>query len=323
MQRVHNIISTLLLMLSVWVLSPITVQSETLLLPINKEVTVGTSSITFGDLFQMPREIQQLKNAKVVESYGPGKTQPVYQYQVARALQRANLDGAVRVRGTFPLVVKIGKQLIPESRLTAAIDEYWRQKYSGNASSIQWEYIRSPQLFSYPDEDYTLSISYNGALRSGRIAVSCVVETPCKKATYGVPVKISLNTPVLVAAKNISRGEQLVPQDFTEVTRPLNSREERFAVSDFASLKGSVARMRIEKDAVILSHMIKKNEIIKPGQDVKIKLQMGGIVVSSIGRALEPGAVNDEIEVRDRQTGKILHGTVTHSGIVHVNPIGL
>jgi len=313
----------LLLILSVWILSPVTAQAETSLVPINKDVIVGTSSITFGDLFQIPREVQQLKNKKVVESYGPGKTQPVYQYQVVRALQRANLDDVVRVKGKFPFVVKIGKQLIPESRITKAINEYWRQKYSKNASSIQWEYIRSPQLFSYPDESYTLQISYNGTLRSGRIAVSCLVETTGKKATYSIPVKISLNTQVLVAAKNISRGEQLIPQDFTQVTRPLNSREERFAVSDFASLKGSVARMRIEKDAVILTPMIKKNEIIKPGQDVKVKLQMGGIVVSSIGRALEPGSVNDDIEVRDRQTGKILHGTITQSGTVHVNPVGL
>jgi len=323
MRRITQLITLWILALLTWSILPNRVSASTALIPKSQEVTVNRSSITFSDIFFVPRDLKQLKDVTIIRSYTPGQIQPVYQYQVARALQSAELSESVKVQGKFPMVVKIGKYLIPEKEIASAIDAFWRRSAGGTNSSVEWSFIRQPQIFTYPDEEYSLDISYNGHLNSGRIAIHLNVKTSENRATYSIPVKISLKKEIFVAAREIARGQQLLLGDFTKVTRSLNARELRYSFSDYSSLQGSVARMQIHKGTVVLNHMVKQKEIIQPGQDVKVELQRGGIRVSSIARALEPGSVHDEIEVRDRHTGKILHGTITKTGTVHVNPVGL
>lgn len=318
--RSSKIAFTFIVALFLWVIVPPWVYASVALVPKDRSTPIGTSSITFADVFQIPREIQQLSARKIVDSYRPGQTQPIYQYQVERALQTAGLGKSITIKGTFPLVVKIGKKFIPDRKIETAINGFLNQHKTDN---IQWEFLGNPKIFTYPDEAYSLKIQSNQQLKSGRVALRCVVKTAGKKSTYSIPVKLSLKKKVVIAVKNIARGEHLSTDDFTVETRAVDSRESTYALMNITSVNGSVARTRIQRGEIVTSPMLKKAEVISSGQDVKLELQMGNIVVNSVARALEPGGVNDKIQVRDQHTGKILHGTITEAGIVQVNPVSI
>ena len=63
--------------------------------------------------------------------------------------------------------------------------------------------------------------------------------------------------------------------------------------------------------------MIKAAEIFKPGAGVKVLVQGGGFAVTSSGKALDAGAVGQNVRVR-MDNGRTVIGTVNQQGEVVV-----
>lgn len=313
----------LILLFSVSVVgSPMTLQLK------SDKPEVETSQITLADLLDLSsldKTTQQaFRNQVVAASYAPGNIQPIYDYQITKAIRNAGMQTETRLEGKFPIVVHLGKRLIAKPIIQSAVKEFFekiRMEHPG--TEFRWKVTRLPEMSAFPAEKATVRFDYSGRLRTGHIALRGKVTSGIYTTNILVPVELNLIRRVVIANRTMKRGEKIRSADLVLTSKSLNTQQAKYAFSDPEQLTGFVTRMDIQAGDVIVNHMIKKEELVSPGQDVKLKLALGNVVVSSLARALESGGKNDEIEVRDRRTGKVMKGIVVDHGIVAIKPVGL
>lgn len=131
-------------------------------------------------------------------------------------------------------------------------------------------------------------------------------------------VSIQARAEVLVANQAIPAGTQL--------TQVLTSRQWRDVAAlsqgylDPARVDAMRARMTIPAGAVIALPWVQALPLVRRNQLINLQARLGGIVIGMAGEALSDGALGEHIRVRNRQSGKIVEGTVTADGLVDMQP---
>lgn len=153
-----------------------------------------------------------------------------------------------------------------------------------------------------------------GRLLIGFFACLCCLQPSGANAadTMALPVP----TVTLRAGEIIAR-EALEVRRFTVPAR--------VASSYFQSpegLVGRVARRTLRAGMAIPIRAVRDAYAVTEGQRVTIALQAAGLSVTSVGTALEPGAVGALVSVRNGDTGVVVRGTVESTGRVRIGGEG-
>lgn len=164
-------------------------------------------------------------------------------------------------------------------------------------------------------EPYEIVPTDTKTLTRMRFSVRCKGEP--RATTYMVTARI--DTPVLVAATALPSGHTLDEADLKQEVRDFALTSD--GLTDPALAVGRMLRRTVKADQVIQARLLKGAEAIRRGQVVQIEANTGPIRVSAPGTALQNGALDDVIRVKNATTGKVIFARVT--GADTVEPVGI
>ena len=147
-----------------------------------------------------------------------------------------------------------------------------------------------------------------------RIGMRCV-EGP-KPWNVFMPVTIKAYGPAWVLTHNVSMGEMLSYEHAmqTEVDWAESPHSIIALPEDWV---GQTAARNLTAGMALRQTMVKAPEVFKSGAAVKVRVEGGGFVVTSSGKALQAGSVGESVRVR-MGNGRTIMGTVTPQGEVVV-----
>ncbi len=134
-----------------------------------------------------------------------------------------------------------------------------------------------------------------------------IYENGIYRKKYPATLKLSVVTPVVIAAGKISRNKILTERDLAYKTVEIDRNLESVFLST-ETLIGQQARHVIQPGTVLKSSMVSRPYAIIRGEQVSLKIVVGNLVVESVGIAQSSGQKGDPVRVRSLATGKTIHG---------------
>lgn len=140
--------------------------------------------------------------------------------------------------------------------------------------------------------------------------VSCSAPSPWN---LYVPVEIRVYRPVLVATRELRRGEAIGEGDV--------ALEERNALAAGAppltqveDVAGHSARRNIAANSVLSASLIELPVLVRRGDRLGVSARSGGITVQIGGEALGTARLGERVRVRNLQSGRSIDAVVTGNG---------
>ena len=121
----------------------------------------------------------------------------------------------------------------------------------------------------------------------------------------------------LVAVEDIPRGERVYPWQVS-FERIYMKRCPKREIDNPEELINYVAMRAIHKGELVRKSLLKREPLVRRGEQVNVVFRRGNLEISFTGEALENGFLGDVIRVKSSNTGKILRGRVVSEGSVLV-----
>lgn len=179
-------------------------------------------------------------------------------------------------------------------------------------SEIKWTQGSAPSDFS--------AIQVTGDNQRGEIYFS-VHNTENGNVSNGAAA-FSAFVPTFTALRRVLPGERLSPEMFS--VQDVNiatgqAREYRGVLlpkdTDLSRLE---ARLSILQGQFPLTTGVQKIPDVRRGESIRIKLIVGGVVLSTLGTAEEPAYIDKQVRITANKTKRQLVGTLKQGGIVEV-----
>lgn len=144
--------------------------------------------------------------------------------------------------------------------------------------------------------------------------VSCSGARPWR---LFVPVRVSVQKPVVVAAVPLERGKVLAAADVNLAQREVSSTPAGY-IGSLEAAVGQVLRRSVPAGTVLTPGLLDAPLLIRRGRAVTLEARAGGIVVQMAGIAKADGALGETIPVQNLSSNKVLQGIVKNEKLVEV-----
>jgi len=144
-----------------------------------------------------------------------------------------------------------------------------------------------------------------------RFAVVCTGVQPWRQE---VVVRAAVTARVLVAAADVQANRPLRDEDVALERRDVTAA--RDTLSDPQAVAGMASRRALRQGDLLHRNALVAPTLVKRGDAVRIVAREGGIEVTVPGEALEAGARDETIRVRNTTTGTVIRARVTAAGAV-------
>ena len=152
--------------------------------------------------------------------------------------------------------------------------------------------------------------NFNG--RNVNIKISCADSTPWH---IYLATKIKTIIPVIVAKKSINKGEMLTDSNIT-ITYLDSYKIRGTFLNDLSKILGTKARRKITKDRIIT---LKNTCMVCKGSHVSIIATSTNFTIKTNGEALSNGNIGDQVNIKNKQSGKIITAQVNAINKVVIN----
>lgn len=135
-----------------------------------------------------------------------------------------------------------------------------------------------------------------------------------------VPISLEIrrSREVVVAMTQLEPGATVSEGDVSLARRTISSEyDEQRYLDDPSAVVGQRVRRRVRESSPIAVNMIETPPVVQRGEPVAIRMERGGISVTTHGVAREPGRVGEEIAV-ETASGSSLRGELVERGVVVV-----
>ncbi|MFO7735292.1 MAG: flagellar basal body P-ring formation chaperone FlgA, partial [bacterium] len=140
---------------------------------------------------------------------------------------------------------------------------------------------------------------------SGNKRVVTIASNGDRKMTA---FKLKVFKVVPVFTKNIPGDRILTPKDVemkvSEITRRIYNR-----TAD--TVEGVRTKVKVDEGAVVMNRHLRKIDLVRYGEEVKVRLKGGSIVIEMKGIARGNASKNETVPVLNPASKKIIYGTVT------------
>jgi len=160
--------------------------------------------------------------------------------------------------------------------------------------------------------DAPLKVEADLSRQSARVnaRVSCAAPSPW---SIYVPAVIHVFRPVVVAARDLGRGEAIGPADVAV--------EERDALAvgappltDPGQAIGLTARKPVAAHTVLSENVVEMPIAVRRGDRISVTAQSGDVAVRITGEALGTARRGERVRVRNVQSGQVIDAVATGSG---------
>lgn len=143
------------------------------------------------------------------------------------------------------------------------------------------------------------------------------VKAVCQKPRWSIHVKanVHIELPIIKSARTIDRDQIIQASDLTIQLVNLKHIRGRY-FTDTHKITGKMASRRINPSQIIRPNMIEQPQIIKKYDTVVIEAGRSGVTVTMTGQALESGAINESIQIKNNSSGKIVKAKILGFGRV-------
>lgn len=149
---------------------------------------------------------------------------------------------------------------------------------------------------------------------------SLSVEVRCDALGWKlfVPVGISVQVPVLVATRGLSRGDAVSTGDVEMQTRERAGLGLSW-IGSLDQLQGRVLSRPVAAGSVLSPASFAATHVVRRGQSVTLIGQSGGFEVRAQGKALGDAGTGDRVRVENPSSRRVVEGEVRADGSVVVN----
>jgi flagella basal body P-ring formation protein FlgA len=141
----------------------------------------------------------------------------------------------------------------------------------------------------------------------GRVPLTLrIYENNRPVSTERLFVDIAMRQSVAVAAKTLHRGQIITESDLSTSTQWLDSSRTR-PVTDPSKIVGQQTARLVRSGQVVEARDVRSPVVVKRGQLITVRALSGGLVVRTVARAKDDGAVGDVIGVRNVRTRDQYH----------------
>ncbi len=156
-----------------------------------------------------------------------------------------------------------------------------------------------------------------GRKRTGRTTVGVRCDGTRPWSLY-VPVTVSVMGDVVVATRDLLRGQMVSPSDVRLEQRDLTLLHTGY-LSTLDLAVGKRVKRTIRQGRIVKPVQIATPALIKKGAEVTIKASSERIQITTKGKALSSGGIGERIRVRNLRSNKVVEATVVNAGTVQVD----
>ena len=286
-------------------------------------VTVTNDLVRIADLVEQAGE---LADVAIFRAPDLGTTGSVPVARVREALRPYGLDD-VDAAGLTEVVVTRPSRAITVKEIESRILQALAQRGLGTVDNLKLNIDQSLRTIHVEAgataelQVVHLTVDPYGS----RFGV--VLDIPGSAILRRTPLRLSgrvtETAEATVLTRSLQRGAIIRPSDFAIERRP-RVEVSKDDISQPASLVGLAARRPMRAGHVLRHADVMKPELVKRNDTVTLMYEYPGILLTVRGQATESGAEGDLVAVRNLQSKRTVHGTVTGTGQVTVTgTIGL
>lgn len=214
----------------------------------------------------------------------------------------ATSDGAGRVDGA-QITRLVESALLAQLRRQPAADGASRVELSVGA-------LDSRLAFAPCAEPIAVAADLRRVQARVNARVSCAAPSPW---AIQVPVELRLFRPVLVATRELQRGDTVGEQDIEQREHNVLAAGASPLVHA-ADVLGLQARRTIPAGSALLASLLEQPVLVRRGDRVSVDSAPGAISVRISGEAMGTARRGERVRVRNLQSGRIIDAVVTGSG---------
>ena len=223
----------------------------------------------------------------------------------------------VTLTGAEKITVKQQQQIITGNKFVELANSFLK-KNPPDDSICQWNPMRIPKDLIVPmmSKDIRLRPRLARSSIRNQAKVQITVFASGKEAgTRKVTFRLKYNCRKVVTQVEIPRGS-LISQENVKIEKAISNYPEP---ANWTPPYGLVAKCRLPANTVIRPNMVgpvKPQVLLKRNQNVVIRIDRVGLLVTAIGRTMQDGRAGEYIKVRNVDSRRIVLARVNEDGTV-------
>ncbi len=299
--------------------------SQSVTLNFSDSSIVNDAVIKLGDIAQISGQSEVLQNSDLLrtavgDAAPAGYVRYMNVYDIIHyMLKPLHKEIVFHANGAERVKIRTDAKIRRVSDYEDQILEYlhdnicWqRDNYSVSIqnSDRQWRFYRKPSIVAVK--------GLAGPYPKGNTSLKLRITQGTNEFTIPVMCRVKVQTPVVVAAGNISRNQIIQENDLQILLMDITGY--RYApITEYSSIIGKIAVKTLSRGTILHKKCVKAVPEICKGDNVLIIMKKGPIEVSVPARAREEGTIGERIWVENLKTHKLIRVKIYKKGIVHTN----
>lgn len=248
---------------------------------------------------------------------GPGQRRALSRLSVIRALEAAGISGSEAIVTGAPRLMVTGKgQTLDAERVRKAIE-----KAVGTLvpeGRVELQRLQLPAGLRLPPGDYEVEVGpLPRALRSGTNRLNVEIVRPDgRRRRVGVYAQLRVVGPMVVAAREVPRGERIRPADLRMEMRSYPSGTP--VLRNAKDALGKVARNTLRQGTPVREASLQRALAVENGQTVTAVYHRGGVSLELETKARGAGEVGSIVRVLGQDGRRLVRARVIAPGRVLV-----
>ncbi len=290
-----------------------------LVVSLRPEVTLAAGApVTLADVARLEGPLaERAGRVRLGQAPPAGRSRVIGVLAIREALRRAGISPErVDVRDAGRVRIFGRGEPLGEAEVRAAIERMLGELHPKGKVTI--EKVEIPRgLVLPPGKREVVARPPLGGLRAGRVRIPIEVKAGRRPPRrYAVSADLSIEAPVLVAARNLDRGARLRPGDLRLETRKLPPG--KAVLDDPQQARGLVLRRPVRAGEPVLARQVTRPAAVEAGQPVRALFRRGAVTLELDTVARTRGDVGALVRVVGIDGRKTVIGRVVAPGRVVV-----
>ena len=286
-----------------------------------REITIQDNILLLGEI-SIARGSETLAQKANVVTLGrfskPGQEIVITRQIILSRLASSGISASdVSFMGAEEVIVTQKQRIITNDDFVKLAESFLKNNITDN-SVTGWKPVRAARELVIPDsvEDVNYSYTFNKNVQGSQVSVDISVFSGEKNlGSRSITFRLEYENRVIVAITDITPGSAITSENVKIEKRTSNYPEP----DDWKEPYGMFAKRTIQANSVIQNSMIGSAElqtIIKRNQNVVIRVERPGFVITAAGKTMQDGKAGDFIKVKNIDSQRIIIVKVNEDGSV-------
>ncbi|MFO7819850.1 MAG: flagellar basal body P-ring formation chaperone FlgA [Halanaerobacter sp.] len=317
--RLVVIVSILFLFLS----TSVVVKAQENLIRIPSQVEVETLNLRLDEVAEIKgssKFIEQVKDLSLGQTPAPDYQREIYRDDLVYTLRQEDINlNQIKLQVPYQFNVRADYTPFGVEKLINYGREYIKNELDYESEKIKVEALNAPEELLVPQGEISFEVAKNRNRRLlgvNMLPLKVLVNGELYRKLY-LKFETKLEAVVLMPKERLKQGDSLTADLFSR-EKKLLTKDPGDYVSSTEELKDKVLTRSLSSNQILKRDMLSTPELVERWQEVKIIAEVGGVVVTTQGKALENGRRGDIISVKNTNSDQKIEAKVVASDQVKV-----